>query len=393
MTTATVSRPQYTLLQEYATQKQSPVDRTKGIIRGVKILGPESRNGRTYSTCAMSQVAKLAEGASVHINHDKNSPTDPPLESKFGALRNVRLERDGVRGDLHCNMSHPMWEQIAEAAEKFPTNFGLSINANGSVNRDRDGRPVVDDVDRLNSVDLVSSPATNSGLFESTVPARRMPSLREALLGAPDAKRPFLESRLREDAEPETDDELDALLAQIKASGNLTPEQFANLEARLRAGAADDDEDDPNAVTEDEDEMQESVGLSDDPREQERQFRRALGMPERTWGAYGGPAGGSFGPDLEGASASGAGDRSEVVGVTGAPARGSSGQSYFGAAGSPGPGNSGGTRPGPALESFVESLNRPVSWAQRLEESRDRNPSSPALPMPRSTAEFARLIN
>lgn len=167
MSTATKSPPsrRYANLLEYASQKRSAVDRTRGVIAGVKILGPESRNGRTYSPAAMAQVAKLAEGISVHLNHDKTS--DPPIESKFGMLKNVRLEKDGVRGDLICNMSHPAWEQIAEAAEKFPKTFGLSINAGGNMSHDRSGRPIVTDVDRLNSVDLVSSPATNNGLFES----------------------------------------------------------------------------------------------------------------------------------------------------------------------------------------------------------------------------------
>ena len=50
------------------------VDRQAGVIRGVKILGLESRNGRSYLPEALSQAAPLYEGAKVNVNHPKSGP-------------------------------------------------------------------------------------------------------------------------------------------------------------------------------------------------------------------------------------------------------------------------------------------------------------------------------
>src|SRR5690606_32058205 len=44
------------------------VDRAAGVIRGVKILGTTSRNGRTYTDAALEQAAKLYEGLGVNID-------------------------------------------------------------------------------------------------------------------------------------------------------------------------------------------------------------------------------------------------------------------------------------------------------------------------------------
>ena len=50
------------------------VDRQAGVIRGVKILGLQSRNGRTYLPEALAQAAPLYEDAKVNVNHPKGSP-------------------------------------------------------------------------------------------------------------------------------------------------------------------------------------------------------------------------------------------------------------------------------------------------------------------------------
>lgn len=142
------------------------VDRDAGVIRNVRVLGKESRNGRTYSEAAMSQAAKLYEGVRVNIDHPDRSR--PKQERGFaelvGTLRNVRRNDDGIRADLHIAKSHPMADLIFESAERWPENFGLSHNAEGDTSPD--GR-IVESVNSVRSVDLVCRPATNKGLFES----------------------------------------------------------------------------------------------------------------------------------------------------------------------------------------------------------------------------------
>lgn len=150
------------------------IDRANGVIRGVKILGRSSRNGREYSTEAMQEAAKLYEGVAVNLNHPSRATPNAsrPVEDGIGWLENVRVRADGVYGDLAVLKSHPRAESIFEFAERNPGRFGLSHNAAGNVVT-RNGRQIVESVDAVRSVDLVQNPATNQSLFESEEPRRR----------------------------------------------------------------------------------------------------------------------------------------------------------------------------------------------------------------------------
>jgi len=144
------------------------VDRDLGVIHGVKILGRESRNNRTYTESAMDQAAKFYEGIDVNIDHpDKRSPHDNRrMDEGIGVLRNIKRRGDGVYGDLHYLKSHPVTEMVLERAERMPNRFGLSHNADGRTVI-RKGREVVESIDSVESVDLVRNPATVNNLFES----------------------------------------------------------------------------------------------------------------------------------------------------------------------------------------------------------------------------------
>lgn len=145
------------------------VNRDLGIIHGVKILGRESKNGRTYSEKALKEAAQKYEGVDVNVNHpDRSKPhAERRIEDGIGWLESVTVKPDGVYGDLHYLKEHPSSGLLAEAAERKSNRFGLSHNAQGTVGR-KDGKNVVESIDRVLSVDLVQNPATNAGLFEST---------------------------------------------------------------------------------------------------------------------------------------------------------------------------------------------------------------------------------
>lgn len=163
-------------LREQTAIAPSRIDRDSGLIEGVRILGPTSKNGRTYSAKAMEQAARLYEGAPVNIDHPRGEGKDRPVSDAFGWIRNVRQMPDGVYGDLHYLKSHPQADVVAEAAERNPNRLGLSHHAEGAVRMDG-ASVVVESVDRVYSVDLVQTPATNAGLFESE--GKRM-TIREA---------------------------------------------------------------------------------------------------------------------------------------------------------------------------------------------------------------------
>eukprot|EP00913_Durusdinium_trenchii_P035346 g33076.t1 len=164
MTTATL----FNLQEQTFSRQPHRVDRDAGVIFGVKVLGVTSKNGRTYSPKALAAAARLYEGIEVNIDHpDRNHPgRERGIRESFGVLRNVAVRDDGVYADLHFVRAHDLAGQIAERAERFPDKLGLSHNARGQVAR-RGDRQVVENIEFVRSVDIVTRPATVKGLFES----------------------------------------------------------------------------------------------------------------------------------------------------------------------------------------------------------------------------------
>lgn len=142
------------------------VDRRAGVLRGVKILGLESRNGRTYRPEALAQAAALYEGAKVNVNHPKGGPYAPrDYQDRIGVIRNVAARSDGLYGDFHFNPKHALAEQLLWDAEHAPENVGFSHHVEARTGRSGD-RVTVEEILRVQSVDLVADPATTRGLFE-----------------------------------------------------------------------------------------------------------------------------------------------------------------------------------------------------------------------------------
>lgn len=144
------------------------VDRQAGLIRGVKILGPRSRNGRDYPPATLQQAAALYEDAKVNVNHPKGDPGRPrDYQDRIGTIRGVTLRGDeGLFADFHFNPKHALAEQLLWDAEHAPENVGFSHNVEARTAR-RGDRVVVEAITRVQSVDLVADPATTRGLFES----------------------------------------------------------------------------------------------------------------------------------------------------------------------------------------------------------------------------------
>jgi hypothetical protein len=157
------------LLEDVRLERPARVDLDKGIVYGVKILGPRSNNGREYSPNAMAQAAKFYEGLGVNLDHPSrdNPDEDRPVGSRFGVLRNVAVRPGGVYGNLHYLKTHPNANQIVECAMRFPALIGMSHNAEGKVRESENGHVVVESIEKVRSVDLVQNPACASSLFES----------------------------------------------------------------------------------------------------------------------------------------------------------------------------------------------------------------------------------
>ncbi|HEY2759926.1 MAG TPA: hypothetical protein VGI75_04265 [Pirellulales bacterium] len=159
------------LLQEYCDSRGVPlrVDRAGGVIRGVKVLGLTSRNGREYRPEALARAVSLYDGAKVNVNHSKGHPLSPrDYQERIGVIRNVQYRSgDGIFGDFHFNPKHYLSEQLVWDAEHAPENVGFSHNVQARTAR-RGEIALVEEILRVHSVDLVADPATTHGLFEST---------------------------------------------------------------------------------------------------------------------------------------------------------------------------------------------------------------------------------
>lgn len=176
------------------------VDRETGVIRGVKILGAQSRNGRVYPHETLVKARELYEGAKVNVNHPKGSPTSPrDYQDRIGLIRNVSIAEGGLFGDLHFNPRHGLAAQLEWDAQHAPENVGLSHNVTARTSQ-RDQRTIVEAITRVVSVDLVADPASTHGLYEQLEPndksATKEVSLREATLEQLKAGRPDLLEQL-----------------------------------------------------------------------------------------------------------------------------------------------------------------------------------------------------
>lgn len=184
---------------------QSQIDTEAGVIRGVKILGRISRNGREYTDRAMEQAKKLYEGRAVNTDHpDRSQPqADRKVSERFGVLEAIVLKADGVYGDLKYLKTHPQAATIVEMAQRMPGMVGLSHNAQGSLTRKGD-KWQVESLESVRSVDLVADPATNRGLFESE--ATMTLSVREIFQAS---KNPRLVALIEDDMAPPMDSPVD----------------------------------------------------------------------------------------------------------------------------------------------------------------------------------------
>lgn len=154
-------------LREYAiSDAKLRVDREKGVIRNVKVLGLKSANGRRYLPEAVKQALSLYEGKGSFLNHAKRSGEDRDVRDRVAWLENVRAEENGAYADWHYLKEHRDVMPLVEAAERNPGLFGLSHNARGRERREN-GENIIEAIEAVHSIDVVTDPATTSGWFES----------------------------------------------------------------------------------------------------------------------------------------------------------------------------------------------------------------------------------
>lgn len=216
-----------------------------GVIVGVKIIGTQSRNGRTYPMEVLRRAKPLYECAPVFLFHPdgrEKKRGSRQLADHFGSLVNVRERGEengqfGLFADLQIKQRHPMASLVLENTDK---NFGLSHNA--VVEMD-ETKTEVREIISVNSVDLVDNPATTTTLFEeSEMTLEEMNAALDERLGAFETK--ILEAmksikpapvKVTEEKEPAKPKRITALeAAPVDAGGNV-PAPIGNTHEDLLA--------------------------------------------------------------------------------------------------------------------------------------------------------------
>jgi hypothetical protein len=150
------------------TASRGRVDREGGAIRGVKLLGTKSANDREYTQAALRNAVKLYDGKKVYLDHPdrERMGTERKFRDWVGVIENPQYRSDGIYADIRLRKQSPLFAEVIEAAESFDGFFGMSHVAAGR-SRLENGTEIVEEIGDVFSVDIVTDPATNAGLFES----------------------------------------------------------------------------------------------------------------------------------------------------------------------------------------------------------------------------------
>jgi hypothetical protein len=207
------------------------VDRASLVIQNVKLLGRESKNGRRYSDQALQDAVRLYKGAPFYLDH----PRDDELRERQGArsvldlagrVLSARQVGDAVRGDVQILDREPVKSLLFALAEQMPEMAGNSHRVAATLRPGAPGEPdLVESIEEVFGVELVTNPATAASLFESITHGRT--DMKDVTLDKLKAERPDLVQALVK--EQQTGGELE----RIKAEN-------ADLKKKVDEGAARD---------------------------------------------------------------------------------------------------------------------------------------------------------
>ena len=170
------------LLTEFTDSRGVQLGVEEGLLRGVKILGLESANGRSYPKVTAARAVALYEGAKVNVNHAVVPGQARGYADRIGLIENVRLGDgdSGLFADFRFNPKHSMAEQLKWDAQNNPSAVGFSHNVLAKTTR-HGQKVVVEEITKVQSVDLVADPATTKGLFEAADESHKEPNMAETL--------------------------------------------------------------------------------------------------------------------------------------------------------------------------------------------------------------------
>lgn len=204
-----------------------------GLVRGVKLLGLRSKNRRNYDTPGVTRSAPhLLNGARVYIDHPATPETPRSYRDAFGVVEAHEYKPGmGHFGNIRYNPEHPLAKQFAWDVKNNPTALGMSINAKIRPGKtDRNGDVLVESLEMVRSIDVVTRPGTAEGIFESDSSEDEIMDLKTLKEKHSDLLEQVLEEERRKG---DATSEASKLAAQLKEA----QEQLQSLKAEQEATA------------------------------------------------------------------------------------------------------------------------------------------------------------
>lgn len=158
------------------------IDAEAGIVEGVRVLNPDSRNERFYPEAVVAKHVGIYARLPVNIGHHYDPvtmlPREVPPEHRFGMLGdNPRVEGGGVTADrLQFNPEHAFAKPFVWACRNNPALYSFSPlhRVKWSPKRDAKNRLVAESILEAASADVVSDGGTTSTIFESRTWVKEM---------------------------------------------------------------------------------------------------------------------------------------------------------------------------------------------------------------------------
>lgn len=159
-------------VREATTHALSPVTRIdtgKGIVYGVRLLGPKSVNGRLYTQAARQDAFEKVESVGCYIDHPPGESNERSVRERFGRFVGPYYDADGTlcAKEFHYNPQHEFASDFVWLTENARDDIGFSVNARAIPKRLPSGEMECTRLPKVYSFDLVDSPATTAGLFAS----------------------------------------------------------------------------------------------------------------------------------------------------------------------------------------------------------------------------------
>jgi hypothetical protein len=154
---------------------EATYDESSHVAKNIQILGPVSKNNRRYPASVQKEAIPLFEGSKAYLNHQPPNQMREArrVEDMIGHYQNVAVSNDGkMTGDLHLIPDKKVVKEhvIPILKDKNASKLvGNSIVARGQMSKGSDGVYDVEKIIGVRSVDMVSEPATTSGMFSENL--------------------------------------------------------------------------------------------------------------------------------------------------------------------------------------------------------------------------------